>query len=325
MPVLSVIVPVYGVEKYIERCARSLFEQSLDGIEYIFVDDCSPDRSVEILQTLVKEYAPAFEKRHETVIVERMPSHSGQAAARVRGMQLATGDYIIHCDSDDWVGKDAYRLMHEKALAEGADVVVCDHIMHDGKDALRYVKAVDRGTEPDTMLVDAARDKSTWALWDKMMRRECLKNVIVFPKDNLGEDMAVTFQVLASQPKVAYLERGIYYYYVNPESITKGVTKEMALEMYHQLLSNVDVVKLSLQRSGKYEKYAELMDCLYYRTLNVLVRFIPDREIYRLWRQSVRDLHIKVLGNPYIKSHYKIRHVILMAHLNFLFIRKGCR
>ncbi len=325
MPVLSVIVPVYGVEKYIERCVRSLFEQSLEGIEYIFVDDCSPDRSVEILQTLVKEYAPVFEKHHDTVIIEQMPSNSGSAAARVRGMQLATGDYVIHCDSDDWVGKDAYRLMHEKALAEGADVVVCDHIVHDGKDALKYVKAICRGTEPDTMLVDAARDKSTWALWDKIIRRECLKDVTVFPQNNLGEDMIITFQVLASQPKVAYVERGLYYYYVNPESITKGVTKEMALESYHQLLSNVDAVKHSLEQSGKYEKYSKLIDCLYYRTLNILVRFIPDHEIYRLWRQSVRDLHINVLSNPYIKTHYKSRHVILMAHLNFLFIRKGCR
>ena len=58
MPKVSVIIPVYGVEKYIERCARSLFEQSLDDVEYIFVDDCSPDKSIEILMRLIDEYRP---------------------------------------------------------------------------------------------------------------------------------------------------------------------------------------------------------------------------------------------------------------------------
>ena len=60
MPKVSVIIPVYGVEKYIERCARSLFEQTLNDIEYIFVDDCSPDKSIEILERIIEEYRPRF-------------------------------------------------------------------------------------------------------------------------------------------------------------------------------------------------------------------------------------------------------------------------
>ena len=64
MPKVSVIIPVYGVEKYIERCARSLFEQTLDDIEYIFVDDCSPDKSIAILENIIKEYQPLLNKEH---------------------------------------------------------------------------------------------------------------------------------------------------------------------------------------------------------------------------------------------------------------------
>ena len=87
MPKVSVCIPVYGVENYIERCARSLFEQTLDDIEFIFVDDCSPDRSIEILKHVIDEYRHSFEKRNYTVRIEQMPTNSGLAAVRRHGIQ----------------------------------------------------------------------------------------------------------------------------------------------------------------------------------------------------------------------------------------------
>ena len=88
MPKVSVIVPVYGVEKYIERCARSLFEQTLDDIEYIFVDDCSPDRSIEILNQVIGEYPG----RKDQVQIIHHASNQGLALARQTGLKAATGE-----------------------------------------------------------------------------------------------------------------------------------------------------------------------------------------------------------------------------------------
>ena len=99
MPKVSVIIPVYGVEKYIEKCARSLFEQTLDDIEYLFVDDCTPDKSVDILKHILEEYP----HRKSQVVIHRMEQNSGQAVVREWGVKNAKGDFIIHCDSDDWV------------------------------------------------------------------------------------------------------------------------------------------------------------------------------------------------------------------------------
>ena len=84
MPKVSVIIPVYGVEKYIERCARSLFGQTLDDIEYLFIDDCSPDKSVEILEHILLEYP----QRRDKVIIHRMEHNSGQAKVREWGMRM---------------------------------------------------------------------------------------------------------------------------------------------------------------------------------------------------------------------------------------------
>ena len=111
MPKVSVIIPIYGVEKYIERCARSLFEQTLDDIEYIFIDDCTPDNSMIVLQSIIEKYRFRLDKEKKVVRIEKMPSNSGLTAVRSHGMQLALGEYVIHCDSDDWVDRELYETM----------------------------------------------------------------------------------------------------------------------------------------------------------------------------------------------------------------------
>ena len=86
MPKVSIIIPVYGVEKYIERCARSLFEQTLDDIEYLFIDDSTPDRSIDILKRVLENYS----HRKSQVNIHRREQNSGQAIVRNWGMQNAT-------------------------------------------------------------------------------------------------------------------------------------------------------------------------------------------------------------------------------------------
>ena len=97
MPKVSVIIPVYNVEKYIERCANSLFSQTLDDIEYLFVNDCSQDKSIEVLNKVLEKYS----NRKKHVIIKNMEHNYGQATVRRWGMLHATGDFVIHCDSDD--------------------------------------------------------------------------------------------------------------------------------------------------------------------------------------------------------------------------------
>ena len=110
MPKVSVIVPIYNVEKYIERCLRSLFEQTLDDIEYIFVNDCTPDNSMIILEKILKEYP----HRIKQVKIINHEQNQGQAGARTSGMKAMTGEYMIHCDPDDWVELDMYEIMFKR-------------------------------------------------------------------------------------------------------------------------------------------------------------------------------------------------------------------
>lgn len=108
---VSVIVPVYKVEKFIERCAISLFSQTLQDVEFIFVDDASPDNSVQIVQKCIREYP---HRESQTVILTH-EKNMGLPAARNTGLAVAKGEYIFHCDSDDFVEPDMLEQLYNTA------------------------------------------------------------------------------------------------------------------------------------------------------------------------------------------------------------------
>lgn len=264
MPKVSIIVPVYGVEKYIERCVRSLFEQTLTDIEYIIVDDCTLDRSIDILKLLIEEYKSRLIIERKTVQIERMSNNSGLPIVRKEGASLATGEYIIHCDSDDWVDKDMYRLMYEKAKKEDADVVSCDYQVSDGVHILRSMKerwSPDR----DNTIKNLMLQKSHWVLWNKMFKRSVLENTIIYPTQNMGEDMALSLQMLYYCERIAHINKPLYYYFYNEKSISNIKEEEASLRRFYQTLDNVRIIE---------EFYKEKQDyCLFSCCINWL-RFV---------------------------------------------------
>ena len=124
IPKVSIIIAVYNCEKYIEKCVRSLFEQTLDGIEYIFVNDATPDKSIEILKSTIEDY-PA--RKYQIKIIN-LEVNGGVSNARRVGIKKATGEYIIHTDSDDWVEKEMYERLYLIAKETDADIVGCNFI-----------------------------------------------------------------------------------------------------------------------------------------------------------------------------------------------------
>lgn len=234
MPKVSVIIPVYGVEKYIERCARSLFEQTLDDIEYLFIDDCTPDRSIEILEQVLEEYP----HRKPQVTIHRMELNGGQAKAREWAIKNSTGDYIIHCDSDDWVDIDYYNALYDKAIEAGADIVVSDFKLSDGNH-----EEIHSGIrEIDNFLSDMMYSKVTWSLWNKLVSRSVYSKGFVAPQANVGEDMAIILQLSKMVEKVEYVSNVYYYYYYNQESTMNVSSEEKIYNKYLQMCSNVDIV-----------------------------------------------------------------------------------
>ena len=121
-PLVSVIVPMYGVENYIARCAESLFAQTYPNIEFIFVDDGGKDRTVEILRGILEKQEPALQARARIISKE----NGGLPHARKTGLDAATGEYVLHVDSDDWLETTAVEKLVRKAVETEADIVVYD-------------------------------------------------------------------------------------------------------------------------------------------------------------------------------------------------------
>lgn len=313
MPKVSVIVPIYGVERYIERCARSLFEQTLDDIEYLFIDDCTPDHSISILMQVLEDY-PC---RKSQVIVHRMEQNSGVGKVREWGMRHATGDYIIQCDSDDWADKDMYRLLYEKAVSEEADVVVCDFAK--AKANAQHVKKGCQTTDIHVFLEDLIYKNSSWAVWNKLFRRSLCQPDIVYPAGSMGDDMVIVLQLVSRARKIGYVAQPLYFYSINPNSMVRTKTVESCLAAYSQQLRNTDIVLQALSSccDSKQDTRSYRDFLLYLTSINMTPLAYHDKECLKHWGECCPSLGIGFFLNGKVAFRHKFKYAKLRTHYLF--------
>lgn len=206
---VSVCIPVYNVEKLIERCARSLFEQTLkDGIEFIFVDDCTPDKSINVVKRVLEEYP----ERHTQVKFLRNARNSGQTLSRMAAFETAQGEYIICCDSDDWVDKDLYAQMLAKAEAEKLDLVYCP--IANWMDGRLDHRSVVRAESVAQLFSKWFCREGFNAPVNKLIKAQIAKTrqKIILDRPGIGEDMIMVLQWLEQVKRVGFVEDGAYHY-----------------------------------------------------------------------------------------------------------------
>lgn len=162
---VSVIIPVYKVETFIERCVRSLMEQTMTDVEYVFIDDASPDSSITILRRVLVDYP----ERISHVKILAHTENKGLPAARNTGLAVASGEYIFHCDSDDFVEKDLLSTLYEAAYREKADIVWSDYYIS-YPDNERYLKQPSYDT-PEAALKGMLHGRMKYNVWNKLVKR----------------------------------------------------------------------------------------------------------------------------------------------------------
>ena len=224
-PLVSVIVPVYKVEPYLERCLDSLVSQTLKEIEIILIDDGSPDRCGEICD----EYA-AWDGRVRVVHQE----NRGLSAVRNVGLDLAQADYIMFVDSDDWVDPDFCRLPYEAARRNSVELVVFQYRrIEEGReqdpspDFTEGIKTKDSALK---MLCQGA-NMLNQAVWNKLYAKHLFSG-IPFPEGRYFEDLVVTHRVIYSTDTVFFLRHPLYYYLVREGSIMQLRTPKAVRDRY---------------------------------------------------------------------------------------------
>lgn len=221
-PLISVVVPVYGVEKYIARFATSLFRQTYDKLQLIFVNDGTKDRSIDILNELIDNEFPSW--REKVVIVSK--KNGGVAAARMTGLELVMGDYFINLDSDDYLETTMFEEFAEAIRLSGSDMIYCDYVQHfsDGDRYFRWKTYQDT----ETVLYDLFRRRLKWCIWTKCFKTSLLKeNKFYCPVADLGDDMVISSQLVCLSGSFHHIDKCLYHYdFTNETSISHNISTD---------------------------------------------------------------------------------------------------
>lgn len=213
---LSLVVPIYGVEKYISRFAESALGQTYQDMQFVFVNDGTKDRSMEILEEMIDDRFAHLKPR--IVIVNK--ENEGLPAARKTGLEYAEGEYILFADSDDWLELDAVEQVMAKADETGADIVYFDLIKEYGH-RTSYKRELEYDADnKDDFIVNIFNYKSQGYTVTKCFRKKIYTdNVIYHPKYGMHEDIYLMTQIIFYAKSLVHLPAGLYHYRKdNPDS-----------------------------------------------------------------------------------------------------------
>ena len=286
---ISVIIPIYKVEAFIERCATTLMEQTLRDVEYIFVDDATPDRSIEILQNVISRYP---ERKEQTHIVHHV-INKGLPAARNTGLSLAQGEYIFHCDSDDYVEPAMLEELYGIAEKKNADIVWCDwYLTFAVKE--RYMRQPSYST-PQEALKAMLSGAMKYNVWNKLVRRSLyIDHAIQFPTGyGMGEDMTM-MMLFAHAKQIAYIPNA-YYHYVktNTNAFSQTYSEKHLSELRHNVQRIVNYMQTV---------YGELLNTeLNFFKLEIKFPFLIANK-FKQWESWYPESNPYILQNNHISS-----------------------
>lgn len=219
---ISVIIPVYNVEKYLKRCLDSVVNQTYKNLEIILINDGSTDKSGNICD----EYA-AKDKR--IIVIHK--ENGGVSSVRNKGLDICTGDYISFIDSDDWLGNGFYEYVVNNV--KDNDLLIFDYHITNGKNSkwIKYNNAEFELTK-EKCLMELTKAKIQSYLWVMIFKRKLFYN-IRFPQNRNFEDQAIMHLLIDKCQKIKYCNKAFYNYYQNPKGITHTVNYKNYRDFLH--------------------------------------------------------------------------------------------
>lgn len=236
---VSILVPVYGVEKFIYKCAQSLFEQTYNNIEYIFVDDCTSDNSISILKNTLQNYP----KRVAGTRIVKHLTNRGLAAARNTAIDAARGDFVLFVDSDDWIDKDFVEKLICSQIEGSYDVVTAACLEHklNGNNVI-----LPKDLSPQDNCLEILSRSQPSVVWGRLIKKSIFteNRLLCIEGVNMGEDLQQTPRIFyharscAIQPETRY-----HYNRLNESSYTQGRSLKMDYQMWKSFDSLRDYFK----------------------------------------------------------------------------------
>ena len=221
---ISIIIPVYNVEKYLRKCLDSIINQTYKNIEIIIINDGSVDNSKKIIQ----EY---MQKDKRIVFIDR--GNKGILPTRVEGYKIARGEYITFVDSDDWVEENIIEVMYKKLIEKNAEVVRCDFVYNN---TIKRLNLAD--VEKDTYIENIHFEPDFYNrllgkmvlnnVWGQLFKRTLLEKDVDYIDTSigLGDDLEFNLKIFKNIKSILFISEPMYHYRINPKSITRIHTEE---------------------------------------------------------------------------------------------------
>ena len=280
MQLISIIIPIYNTEKYLPKCLDSIIAQTHTNWEAILIDDGSPDNCGKICD----RYA-AKDNRFKVI----HQSNGGVSVARQTGLDNATGDYIIHCDPDDWIEPTMLEEMLDSTLSNNADMVICDFISHYHDHTNYESQRIENNSSARTVQRMILKGELHGSCCNKLVKKNVIKNISFFPSNILYcEDTLFNIKILNQNIKIVHVPKAFYHYFAdNSTSICNSTNVKI-------ILSRADAI-IEIEKNIKDEE----RPCLYKMKKVVIDALFLTKNFEELL-QTFPEIH-----NRIIKEHCK--------------------
>lgn len=320
MKSVSVIVPVYNMESYLERCMDSLVNQTLKDIEIIVINDGSVDNSLKILNKYKKKYPEKVQ------IINQQ--NAGISVARNNGLKLATGKYVGFVDSDDFVDLNMFKHLYDECNKTDADIMVCnykkyytDTEKYDLVDVVKNIHCNNLYEEPSLI------NSIYYAPWNKLYKRSLFDDIL-FPVNKKYEDINAILKVFLKAKNIGKLDEYLYFYRINSSGETLTINKKISDIVY--ILKDLVVWCKKLSKYSLLESELEKLcvNSLFYYL--ILSYQLNDKNYINGFRKKIIDfLNLefkdwkKCFINKSILEINKVQKIVLMNDLLFrIFINR---
>lgn len=314
---VSIIVPVYNVEKYLNRCVESLLNQTYKNIEIILVNDASPDNSIAIMKEYEKKYPDIIKCIYLTKNVR-------QGGARNRGLKIAKGKFICFVDSDDWVDSDYIDKLYNKACNTNSDIVYCNYKLVDdsGREDIRtdfYEQQIGNRTLSKRKMSFLLT--GTGPCWCIIKKEILIENNLLFPEQMLYEDMAICPLFAQYAKRMDYVEDTYYYYYQRENSVVHDVDADFqedeAKAILH-LYNECEKCKINLEMPVE----LEAVFTKYYYAWGINACFfgkysVPPKRFIRNLVEEIHKIYPKYYCNPYFYGNIEPRLISKMLENDY--------
>ena len=310
MALVSVIIPVYNVREYLERCVQSIIEQSISDLEIILVDDGSTDGSGDLCEVL-KAKDLRIQVVHQT--------NQGLGPARNSGLNIATGKYVSFVDSDDWIEYNTYEILINSMKNNHCKIATCGRKIVNDETCLKLIYCNDTETilyGEEIIQHYLLQSKMNMSACDKLFERNLFEN-IRFPKGYVSEDVVPIYEVLKCVKKIVLTGKPLYNYYYRQGSLSRTIRftrKGLGLWIYcSQVAEDVKTNFPNLKEQADYYEY----DALISTWRHILRAQYRDEERKQVW-ERIKQVYFKMISNQYMHKKQKIYAFLMILRLERL-------